>query len=47
MLEAVESRYYAGLHYRFDGDAGLKIARQVASLALDMDRDLRGFLRIP
>ena len=47
MLEAVESRYYAGLHYRFDGDAGLKIAHQVASRALDTDRDLRGFLRIP
>lgn len=47
MLEAVESRYYAGLHYRFDGDAGLKIARQVASLAIDTDRELRGLLRIP
>jgi len=47
MLEAVESRYYAGLHYRFDGDAGLKIAHQVASRALDTDRDLRGLLRIP
>ena len=47
MLEAVESRYYAGLHYRFDGDAGLKIAHQVASLALDTDRDVRGLLRIP
>jgi hypothetical protein len=47
MLEAVESRYYAGLHYRFDGDAGLKIAGEVASLALGRDRELRGQLQIP
>jgi hypothetical protein len=32
--EAGESRLYAGIHYRFDKDAGLGIARQVAALAL-------------
>ena len=32
--EAGESRLYAGIHYRFDKDAGLAIARQVAALAL-------------
>jgi hypothetical protein len=32
--EAGESRLYAGIHYRFDKDASLRIARQVAALAL-------------
>jgi PAP2 superfamily protein len=32
--EAGESRLYAGIHYRFDKDAGLAIARQVSALAL-------------
>jgi membrane-associated phospholipid phosphatase len=32
--EAGESRLYAGIHYRFDKDAGLDIARRVAALAL-------------
>ncbi len=32
--EAGESRLYAGIHYRFDKDAGLHIARHVAALAL-------------
>jgi len=32
--EAGESRLYAGIHYRFDKDAGLHIARQVAALAV-------------
>lgn len=32
--EAGESRLYAGIHYRFDKDAGLRIGRQVATLAL-------------
>lgn len=32
--EAGESRLYAGIHYRFDKDSGLRIARQVAALAL-------------
>jgi len=35
--EAGESRLYAGIHYRFDKDAGLLIAREVADLALAMD----------
>lgn len=32
--EAGESRLYAGIHYRFDKDASLRIARQIAALAL-------------
>ena len=32
--EAGESRIYAGIHYRFDKDAGLRIGRQVADLAV-------------
>jgi hypothetical protein len=32
--EAGESRLYAGIHYRFDKDAALGIARQVATLAM-------------
>src|SRR5439155_13179139 len=32
--EAGESRLYAGIHYRFDKDAGLHIGRQAAALAL-------------
>ena len=42
--EAGESRLYAGIHYRFDKDAGLRIGRSVATLALrrlirDADED--------
>ena len=37
--EAGESRLYAGIHYRFDKDAGLRIARQVATLALAREFD--------
>jgi membrane-associated phospholipid phosphatase len=35
--EAAISRLYAGIHYRFDMNAGLEIARQVAGLAIDLD----------
>ena len=35
--EAAESRLYAGIHYRFDKDAALGIARRVAALALESD----------
>jgi hypothetical protein len=35
--EVGESRIYAGIHYRFDKDAGLTIGRQVAALALSRD----------
>lgn len=35
--EASLSRVYGGLHYRFDGDAGLRLGRNVAALALSMD----------
>jgi len=41
--EAGVSRVFAGIHYRFDSDAGLEIARKVARLALQSDR--RGKLR--
>ena len=37
--EAAESRLYAGIHYRFDKDAALGIARHVAALALARDLD--------
>ena len=37
--EAGESRIYAGIHYRFDKDAGLRIGRQVAALALSRNDD--------
>jgi len=37
--EAGESRIYAGIHYRFDKDAALRVARQVAALALSRDVD--------
>jgi hypothetical protein len=32
--EASTSRFYAGLHYRFDGDAGLELGRAAGRLAL-------------
>jgi hypothetical protein len=37
--EAAESRLYAGIHYRFDKDVGLRIARQVTALALRHDAE--------
>lgn len=36
--EAGVSRIFGGIHYRFDADAGLQIARAVSGLALDSDR---------
>ncbi len=36
--EAAISRVYGGIHYRFDMDAGLELARQIAQLALTMDQ---------
>lgn len=36
--EAGISRVYGGIHYRFDSDAGLEIARKVTRLALRLDR---------
>jgi hypothetical protein len=33
--EASTSRFYAGLHYRFDGDAGLALGRAAARIALE------------
>jgi membrane-associated phospholipid phosphatase len=35
--EAALSRVYGGIHYRFDGDAGLALGRQVARFALEQD----------
>jgi len=35
--EAGESRLYAGIHYRFDKNAGLRIGHDVATLALSRD----------
>jgi hypothetical protein len=36
--EAAMSRLYGGIHYRFDADAGLDMARRIAGLAIDIDR---------
>jgi hypothetical protein len=36
-LEASLSRLYAGIHYRFDMEAGLALGRGVASLVADRD----------
>lgn len=33
------SRIYAGIHYRFDMNAGLTLGRQVARYALAQDED--------
>jgi membrane-associated phospholipid phosphatase len=33
--EASTSRFYAGLHYRFDGDAGLALGRAAGRIALE------------
>jgi hypothetical protein len=35
--QAAESRLYAGIHYRFDKNAGLRIASQVSEVALRLD----------
>jgi hypothetical protein len=35
--QAAESRLYAGIHYRFDKNSGLAIARQVSGVALRAD----------
>jgi membrane-associated phospholipid phosphatase len=45
--EAGESRLYAGIHYRFDKDAGLRIARQVADLAIASDVNGNGSFPLP
>jgi len=37
--EASLSRLYAGIHYRFDMEAGLALGRGVAALALVADLD--------
>ena len=36
--QAAESRLFAGIHYRFDRDAGLKIAREVTAVVLRRSR---------
>ena len=35
--EAAMSRIYGGIHYRFDADAGVEMARKLAALALEVD----------
>ncbi len=37
-IEASLSRLYGGIHYRFDMDAGLEIARRLGALALELDQ---------
>jgi hypothetical protein len=36
--EAAMSRLYGGIHYRFDGDAGLTLGQEVAKLAIARGR---------
>ena len=43
--QAAESRIFAGIHYRFDKNAGLHLARQVTAVALD--RDVHGHAPFP
>jgi membrane-associated phospholipid phosphatase len=38
-IEASLSRVYAGIHYRFDGQAGLKLGADAAAIALAADTD--------
>jgi membrane-associated phospholipid phosphatase len=38
--EAMISRIYGGIHYRFDGEAGLELGRKIAAYALE--RDVKG-----
>ena len=38
-IEASLSRLYAGIHYRFDMEAGLALGRAAAALALQADLD--------
>ena len=35
--DAALSRVRGGIHYRFDGDAGIELGRQVAAFALQND----------
>jgi hypothetical protein len=37
--EASMSRLYGGIHYRFDMDAGIEIARKIGNLAIQLDRN--------
>ena len=39
--QAALSRVYGGIHYRFDGDAGLALGKQVAAWALAQSHDMR------
>jgi membrane-associated phospholipid phosphatase len=36
-LDAALSRVVGGIHYRFDGDAGVQLGRRVAAWALELD----------
>jgi hypothetical protein len=40
--QAALSRLYAGIHYRFDNEAGLRLGRAVAGLALKQSDCQRG-----
>ncbi len=39
------SRIYAGIHHRFDADAGLSLGRRVGRLAVQLDHD-KGLLAV-
>jgi hypothetical protein len=47
--EAAMSRLYAGIHYRFDSDVGLRMGRSIAALATTRERARGGatFIRAP
>lgn len=47
--EAAESRLYAGVHYRFDNDAGLELGRRIARYVIEREEagKLRGKWRSP
>ena len=45
--EAALSRVYGGIHYRFDGTAGLTLGRRVARWALEQDANVHALLAVP
>ncbi len=44
--QAALSRVYGGIHYRFDGDAGLELGRKVAAFGIAQDRKVNGPLTV-
>ena len=44
--QAALSRVYGGIHYRFDGDAGLELGRKVAAWGIAKDKGMNGPLAV-